>query len=155
MYLIIGCRSVICIYPYHLSHALENEVQKLVSAATDFELSCSDAVQLRQANPPWMHHCTCKVVTELGWEMRAGKIVPDLKSPKIKACAKVILHCGNLWMVFGNEAGLSCSKTLPKQSPGQYTQYTEYRFPCKLYNHCIPSAVKKVTKEPLRYSSAV
>jgi len=41
MYLIIGCRSVIWRYLYHLSHILENELQKLISAAAHLELSCS------------------------------------------------------------------------------------------------------------------
>lgn len=68
MYLIIGCRSVIWRDLYHLSRTLENEVQKLVSAAAQFGLSHLDAVLAL----PWIRQCTCKVVMELGWERRVA-----------------------------------------------------------------------------------
>lgn len=85
-------------------------------------------------------------------KIRYGKIFADLKSPKINARARVILHCDNAWMVLGKEAGCSFSKTLPKES---LRQYTVSIFPCKLYNHYISSTVKKVTKEPLWYGFTV
>lgn len=72
IYLIIGCRSVIWRYLRHLSHVLGNGVVEWISASPHFHLFHLAAVKLRQANPPWVLYCFCRVLMELGWGRRAA-----------------------------------------------------------------------------------